>query len=311
MKERILQFLYKNNGQVVSGTTLSEHLGISRVAVWKHIKSLKQSGFPIISSSSGYILKHSGDLLLPFCFADRSNRIYHFMETASTMDAAKELARNGAPHLSLVAAERQTGGRGRLNREWHSQTGGIWCTLILRPTIPFAYTYQLNFAASVALVEAVRDETGIEAAVKWPNDILAGPKKIAGLLSEMETHGDMLSFLNIGIGLNVNNDPPVTVKDAASIRSLTGRRTSRRKIVNRFLDRFEGLYSRIPGIDIIDMWKTHTSTIGADVAIETHNQRFEGRAVDVDPTGALIIETRDGTMRKVIYGDCFYKENNK
>ena len=311
MKERILHFLYKNNGRVVSGTLLSEHLGVSRVAVWKHIKKLKQSGLPVVSTRCGYALKHPGDLLLPFCFADRANQIYHFMETASTMDKAKELAREGAPHLSLVTSERQTGGRGRLNREWHSQTGGIWCTLILRPTLPFAYTFQLNFTASVAMVESIRKETGIEATVKWPNDILAGRKKIAGLLSEMETHGDMLSFLNIGIGLNVNNDPPKTVEDAASIRSITGRRASRQNLLNRFLDRFEELESRIPGIDIIEMWKTYTSTIGTDVAVETHDKRFEGRAVDIDPTGALILKTRNGTMKKVIYGDCFYKENNQ
>ena len=311
MKERILHFLYKNNGRVISGTTLSENLGISRVAVWKHIQHLKQSGLPVVSTSRGYKLEQSGDLLLPFCFADRANQIYHFMETASTMDKAKELAREGAPHLSLVAAERQTGGRGRLNREWHSQTGGIWCTLILRPSLPFAYTFQLNFAASVAMVESIREETGIEATVKWPNDILAGREKIAGLLSEMETHGDMLSFLNIGIGLNVNNSPPQTVKGAASILSITGRRASRQKLVNRFLDGFEELESRLPGIDIIDIWKKYTSTIGTQVAIETHDNRFEGRAVDVDPTGALIIKTCDGTMKKVIYGDCFYKENNQ
>lgn len=311
MKERILQFLYKDNGQVVSGTTLSEHLGISRVAVWKHVKNLKQSGWPIVSTSGGYILEHSGDLLLPFCFADRSNQIYHFTETVSTMDTAKELARKGAPHLSLVLAERQTDGRGRLNREWHSQTGGLWCTLILRPTIPFAYTYQLNFAACVALVETIREETGIRAAVKWPNDILAGRKKIAGLLSEMETHGDMLSFLNIGIGLNVNNDPPQTVENASSIRSLTCRGVLRQKLVSGFLDRFEDLYNQIPGIDIITMWKAHTSTIGARVAIETHNTRFEGIAVDIDSTGALIINADDGNTKKVIYGDCFYKETNQ
>ncbi|MCF8044880.1 MAG: biotin--[acetyl-CoA-carboxylase] ligase [Desulfarculaceae bacterium] len=311
MKEHILHLLYSNSGQVVSGTTLSEHLGISRVAVWKHVKNLKQSGWPIVSTSRGYILEHPRDLLLPFCFADRTNQIYHFTETVSTMDAAKELARKGAPHMSLVLAERQTGGRGRLSREWHSQDGGIWCTLILRPTIPFAYTYQLNFAASVALVETLRDETGIDATVKWPNDILAGRKKIAGLLSEMETHGDMLSFLNIGIGLNVNNTPPETVEDAASIRSLTGPGVSRQKLVNRFLDRFEELYNQIREIDIIAIWKAYTSTIGARVAVETHNARFEGIAVDVDPTGALIIETCDGTTKKVIYGDCFYKENNQ
>ncbi len=311
MKKHILHLLHKNNGQVVSGTTMSEHLGISRVAVWKHIKNLKQSGFPIVSTSSGYRLEHSGDLLLPFCFADRQHQIYHFMEIASTMDTAKELARQGTPHLSLVVAERQTGGRGRLNREWHSLDGGIWCTLILRPSLPCAYAFQLNFAASVAMVETIREETGIEATVKWPNDILAGRKKIAGLLSEMETHGDMLSFLTIGIGVNVNNTPPETVEDAESIRSLTGRRASRQNLLNRFLDRFEELYCRIPGIDVIGMWKTYTSTIGTRVTVTTHNGRFEGRAVEIDPTGALIITTDDGTTKKVIYGDCFYKEDNK
>ncbi len=310
MKERILDLLHRQNGEIISGTTLSQDLGISRVAVWKHIKGLKKSGCPVVSTPSGYMLRHPEDLLMPFCFKDRSDSVYHFSETASTMDRAKELARKGAPHFSLVVAERQTSGRGRLNRQWCSEDGGIWCTLILRPTLPFAYIFQLNFAASVALAETIRGKTGLCATVKWPNDILAGQKKIAGLLSEMETRGEMLSFLNIGIGINVNNPPPNTVEDAGSIRSLTGMRVSRQNLLSGFLDRFEKLYNRIPGIDIISMWKARTSTIGTNVVIETHEERFQGLAENIDRTGALILRTDTGTVRRVIYGDCFYKENS-
>ena len=137
IKENILQQLHKACGETVSGVQLSKVLGISRVAVWKHITALKQNGFDIESQPRGYRLSDYEDLLLPFCFEKRyQEKIFHFNELTTTLDKARSLAKNGASHLSVVIAENQTTGRGRLNRKWFSSKGGLWFTVILKPNCP-------------------------------------------------------------------------------------------------------------------------------------------------------------------------------
>jgi len=308
MKENILKYLYLAKGETVSGVTLSEALNISRVAVWKHITALKDNGFDIESKPRGYVLLNHEDLLRPFCFKpEYQKKIFHFPQLESTMDTAKTLAGKNAPHLSVVIAENQTTGRGRLNRKWFSSKGGLWFTLILKPQkTPPVLAYIYNFAASLSLSSSLRHLFDLDVSVKWPNDLLLNGKKLVGLLSEMETRGDMVEFVNIGIGMNVNNHPQADEPKAVSLKDALKTSVSRRLILETFLDDFEHRIQHIDCHHIIEQWKKQTSTIGSRVRIETLGDIQEGLAVDVDDTGALIIETPAGETKKIIYGDCFH-----
>ncbi|WDP89434.1 MAG: biotin--[acetyl-CoA-carboxylase] ligase [Desulfobacter sp.] len=306
-KSRILELLFRAGGKTLSGVKISDATGISRVAVWKHIKALKASGVDIEARPKGYVLADPGDLLHPFCFQkDLGTKIFHFPEVETTMDTAKALAREGASHLSCCVAERQTRGRGRLNREWHSHRGGLWFTLILKPDIPPPMAYIYNFAASLCLSRTINRLFGLDTRVKWPNDLLLGGKKLCGLLSEMETRADMVNFLAIGMGINVNNDPAHPDFSATSIKNELGRPVSRRMVLEEFLKDFS-VQTRHPDIHVImDLWRKQTSTIGTRVRVETLNRIHNGKAVGVDDGGSLIIETETGQTETIIYGDCFH-----
>ena len=160
MKGRILEALREGGGHV-SGETLSQELGISRVSVWKHIRSLKKDGYIVEASPRGYKLVSSPDLLLPYEFPDIERRIHYFQEIASTMDAARELAKKGADEGTIVIAESQTGGRGRLSRQWVSPQGGVYFTLILRPRIGPAYAPRINLMAAIAVAATIRKLFGL------------------------------------------------------------------------------------------------------------------------------------------------------
>jgi BirA family biotin operon repressor/biotin-[acetyl-CoA-carboxylase] ligase len=304
MKGRILQIL-RTEGGIVSGEKLSSRTGISRVSVWKHMKKLQEMGYPIRATSKGYLLDGPSDMLYPWEFGDREPRIHYAAEAPSTMDLAREKARNGCPHLTVVIAGRQLRGRGRLKRIWLSEEGGLYFTMILRPRIPPMESFRLNLAAASMMAETLRSRFGIAAGVKWPNDILVGGKKICGILSELETEGDMVSFMNIGIGLNVNNDCTPEVPLSISIRHCLDREVSRKDLLESFLDLFESRIRADRLETLIDEWKRYAVTLNRGVRIETMRERIEGIARDVDEYGALLVEDAQGRIRRILCGDCF------
>lgn len=303
MKGRILSRL-RAAPEVVSGAVLSSELGVSRVAVWKHIRGLQDCGYVIASSAKGYRLVDSGDPLFAWEFGPRADRIHYHEEAPSTMEIARDLARAGCPHLTVVIAGRQTQGRGRLRRVWHSRDGGLYFTVVLRPQLPTVLSPRINFAASLHLVRTVNELFGIGAQVKWPNDILLGDAKLAGMLSEMEAETDRVAYINVGIGLNVNNDPAADEPGAVSLRKILGRPVARREILAVFLDRLEaGLVGSLD--TVIDEWRRCTLTLGRRVRVVTARQVIEGTAEAVDDNGGLRIRQDDGSRTTVIYGDCF------
>ena len=306
-RDKILQRLFSADGKTLSGTRIAEETGISRVAVWKHIKQMISEGIEITSGPSGYALSRTDDQLFPFCFPpELGDRIHYFQEVETTMDKAKALARAGAPHMSCCVAEHQTKGRGRLNRQWVSDRGGLWFTLILVPDLPPPSAYIYNFAASLAMSRVLSRLSALEVKVKWPNDLLLQGKKLTGLLSEMETRADMIRFLAVGIGINVNNDPSGGPFEAISLKNVLGRHLSRRQILIEFLKEFDTLTRDIKIPEIMSQWRKSTATLGQEVRVETMDKTYEGRAVAVEDSGALIIETQDGQTRRIIYGDCFH-----
>jgi BirA family biotin operon repressor/biotin-[acetyl-CoA-carboxylase] ligase len=217
------------------------------------------------------------------------------------------MARDGAPHFSVVIAERQTGGRGRLKRSWHSEAGGLYFTLILRPEIPLAESHRLNFLASFILAQTLSDLFAVDARVKWPNDILIDGKKLSGMLSELESEAEMVSFLNISIGINVNNDPTQVEPNATSLRRLLGKEVSRRLLLASFLDAFEDKYRTVSLDQVIPEWKKWSCTLHRPVRIVTFKETSEGVAVDVDENGGLILQLPDGARKTVTFGDCFHQ----
>ena len=240
MKGGILKVL-RGSGDYVSGEVLSKELGISRVSIWKHIRSLKEDGYIIEASSKGYRLVSSPDLLLPCEFPDWEGKIHYFREIASTMDVARELAKRGAEAGTIVVAESQSRGRGRLRREWLSPKGGIYFTVILRPEISPIYAPMINLMASVAVASAIRRLLGLRAELKWPNDVLIQGRKVCGILAEMDAEVDAVNFVNVGIGINANSF--ISQFGATSLKSELGKEISRKEIFRSVVEEIlRGVY---------------------------------------------------------------------
>jgi len=304
LKAEILKIL-RSRGEVVSGEELSAALGISRVSIWKHIHKLQDLGYQIHPAAGGYRLIRSPDILFPWEYHGQAANIQYYPEISSTMDTAKDLARKNCPDFTIVIAGRQTKGRGRLNRTWLSDDGGLYFTMILRPEIPVQWSFRVNFLASVTLAQVIREMLQIEAKVKWPNDILVDEKKISGMLSELEAEADRVFFISIGIGINVNNDPSGAEPGASSLKKIAGREISRKDLLARYLEVFGDRLKNTDFEDVIAEWKKYTVTLGRHVRIVTHQEESEGLAVDVDENGALVLELADGNLKKIVYGDCF------
>ena len=305
MKGRILEILKQQDKAVISGEKISAELGISRVAIWKQINALNELGYEIYSGAKGYRLLGSPDTPYPWEIPEFESRVHYYPRIGSTMDKARDMARQGCPDFTVVVAGAQTKGRGRLKRRWLSALGGLYFTVVLKPEILAALSHRLNFAASYTLVCIFREMFGIEALVKWPNDILVNEAKLVGILSEMETESDMVSFVNIGIGINANNNTSHVDQKAVSLKEILGREVSRKEILARFLSVFNERLASEDLEDIIDLWKEHNVILGRHVRIVTMNQEIEGLALDVDESGALLIELKTGEIHRITYGDCF------
>jgi BirA family biotin operon repressor/biotin-[acetyl-CoA-carboxylase] ligase len=306
MKAQILDKL-RQATEAISGPRLSAELGVSRVTVWKHIQALKGHGYDIQASGRGYRLVNAPDALFGWEFPGRQDRVHHYPEVDSTMDIARKMARGGCPPFTVVVTDRQRRGRGRLSRRWFSDAGGLYFTVVLRPEIPPTLSPRVNLLVAVVLAGTLRRLYGVAAAVKWPNDVLVGDRKVAGILSEMEAEADRVTFIDVGIGVNVNNDPPPVESGAVSLQQLTGGSVARRALLAGFLDDFEARLHSAAFDGVIAEWKAHALTLNRRVKIVTLNDSVEGTAVDVDENGSLIVRLDDGALRTVLYGDCFHQ----
>jgi BirA family biotin operon repressor/biotin-[acetyl-CoA-carboxylase] ligase len=306
VKAKILTRLSQGTA-AVSGEHLSRELGVSRVAVWKHVRQLQELGYAIEATSKGYRLLSGPDTPFPWVFGDRASRVHYYPETSSTMDIAMELARNGCPGFTIVVAERQTKGRGRLQRTWQSMLGGLYFTMVLRPQIPLALAPLINLAAAVDLATALEALYGIQAQLKWPNDVLVEGQKLAGILSQMAAETDRIEFVNVGIGINVHNDTRHVQPPAVAVSQITDRKVSRADILAGFWDRFEQRLSSGNLAEVVAQWKSRAVTLGRSVKVQTLHDIVEGRAVDLEENGGLILERSDGQRMTVVYGDCFHQ----
>jgi BirA family biotin operon repressor/biotin-[acetyl-CoA-carboxylase] ligase len=206
----------------------------------------------------------------------------------------------------VVLADEQTGGRGRLDRAWASPSGGIWLSVLFRPTIPMAGTPVFTLAAAVAVTRAAR-EAGVEAVIKWPNDVLVSvdgeERKLVGILTEMEGEADRVSWVVVGIGINANVDPAELPEEAnaTSLSAVLGEDIDRRLFTQRVLETLDTVGSDPDSI--LDDWREYATTLGRQVRIETPDGEIRGEAVDIESPGALVVET-DGERVTVAAGDC-------
>lgn len=308
----------------VSGEEIASRLNVSRTAVWKHIKGLKDAGYEIVSHSrSGYQLKSAPDLLLPEEIKPLldtkiiGKEIVYYDEIASSNETAKKLAREGAPDGTVVIAEAQGAGKGRLSRGWFSpHHKGIWFSVILRPTFLPQEAPKCTLMAAVAIVRAAR-KFGLDVGIKWPNDVLYDGKKLVGILTEMSAEMERINYVVIGTGINVNmniEDFPDDVKDIATSMSLiNGAPLSRTELFAEVLSAMDDLYADVEknGFGgVFDEWRKYTVTLGQEVNVIGVKETYSGVAVDIDDDGALLIDTADG-RRRFLAGDVSIRPKKK
>ncbi len=284
----------------VSGPAIAEKLGVSRAAVWKHIEALRDAGFEIESQGDGYVLTavpEFGGPAVEYGLAAPFDVEFHD-SIESTNDRARELATAGESNVAVLADE-QVGSRGRLERVWHSPSGGIWISLVCRPDIPPAHAPIYTLAAAVAVTDAL-SSVGLDAGIKWPNDVLVDGKKLTGILTEMEGEADRVSWIVVGIGINANVDAETVPETATTIREQIGD-VDRAALTRTLLERFEEL--RDEPERVLEAWRRAAVTLDRRVRIETPGGEIIGEAVDVEFPGTLIVETEDRTAH-VTAGDC-------
>ncbi|MBW7957244.1 MAG: biotin--[acetyl-CoA-carboxylase] ligase [Deltaproteobacteria bacterium] len=312
----IIRLLKAGPGHV-SGQKLSRALKVSRTAVWKHIEALRKSGYTIEASpSKGYRLLGP----LPFNGVEVSSlletgfigRELHFHdEVGSTNAEAFELARNGASEGTVVMAESQTGGKGRLGRRWESPSGlNIYLSIILRPPIPPEEAHWLTFVAAVATAEAVSGYCPAKPVVKWPNDILINGRKAAGILLEMGSEPERVHFVVMGIGVNVNMTrsmfPEYIGDTATSVREAKGAVIDRGALASRLLSSVElwyKVYLAEGSIPILSEWKRYFGFEGKEIRVVSFGNTVKGVCLGVDDTGALLIREPGGAVKKIVAGD--------
>jgi len=305
MQETRARVLDAVAAEPVTGPALAEELGVSRAAVWNHVEALREEGFEIADTGDGYELtglpEYGGAAIEHATNADVDVEFHE--ELASTNARARELAVDGADG-TVVVAERQTGGQGRLDREWDSPSGGIYASLVSRPTVPPAHAPAYTLAAAVAVTDAAR-EAGVDAGIKWPNDVLVEQpdgtaRKLAGILTEMEGEADRVSWLVVGIGVNANT-PAGALPEGATSVAAEAESVTRREFLGAVVDRFEALTDDLDAV--LPAWRERALTLGREVRVETPDGTVEGTATDVEFPGTLVVETADGTVR-VAAGDC-------
>ncbi len=316
MKNQILEKL-KHNKEYISGEDLSKIFNVSRTAIWKHINELRKDGYNIESSSKkGYCLVGTPDLLdsreLIIPQGQLIGReIIHLQEVDSTNNYAKKIANEGCQHGTIVVAEKQTMGRGRVGREWKSYNGeGLWFTIILRPDLEPENVQIVTMAASVAVVEGILENQGIVCGIKWPNDIILDNCKLVGILSELSAEPGHVNYVVVGIGINVNQDSSTfddEIKNkATSLKMHTGKPVSRVRLLESILTRFENIYNiMLQGNteEIINKWSRYSVTLGKEVKIIVRDMEYNGIAESVASDGKLVVKCNDGVIREISAGE--------
>jgi len=310
--------LLGNAAAGLSGTEIGRQIGISRAAVWKHVSHLRRNGYRIEGAPSrGYRLVGIPDRLSPTELSGKLSskvlgRVVHYEEEVdSTNRLAREVARAGAVEGTVVIADTQTAGRGRLGRSWFSPPSvNLYLSVVLRPDIPPARAPQLALVAAGAVAASIEEVAGIRPAIKWPNDVILHGRKVAGILTEMDSEADRVVFAIVGVGVNLNVSAETLARalpgTATSLAAATGRSVDRVAFAARLLAELEQRYScyLTQGFGALRKeWESYSCLTGHEVTVTGPEGRRQGQVIGVDQGGALCLRGAGGRTIRVLAGD--------
>ncbi|MEI6863479.1 MAG: biotin--[acetyl-CoA-carboxylase] ligase [Candidatus Omnitrophota bacterium] len=317
--EKILKILRDNTDTHTSSDELCKVTKISRAAVWKHIEDLRKEGYDIEASPHlGYKLVAIPDSLIPGEIRWKlktkliGNVIISYKKIDSTNDSAYALAENGIAEGTVVIAEEQTKGKGRHGRKWESPPkSGVYMSCVIRPEMAPNEIAKITLVAAVAVAKAVRLFTGLEAMIKWPNDILINGRKVCGILTEMKAEQDSIDFIIVGIGVNINTPIANLPKGGSSLKEELQRTSksgdlSRVLFVKKMIESLEEEYSRlrVKGFKpIMEEWRSLSALPGVKIKVILQNRTIEGEAHDIDSDGSLMVRLDSGLLEKISSGD--------
>jgi BirA family biotin operon repressor/biotin-[acetyl-CoA-carboxylase] ligase len=317
-RETILSLFRQTPDGFVSGERISDELGVSRTAVWKHIRNLRQVGYQIEAiPSRGYQLQQSPDVLMPEAIQSGlecqlvGSRIISLDEADSTNLQACRLGDEGADDGLVVIADRQSSGKGRMGRQWESPGGvNLYASILLRPPVLPFEAPKLTFLSAVAVCRAIKNCSGLQPTVKWPNDILLNGDKVAGLLNEMSSETDQVHYVVLGIGVNLNMRAEQFPDDlrypATSLAIATGKAVSRLAFTRCLLQELDALYQiylEQGSVPIFAAWTELCDLTGKEVQVDCNNLLIEGTMVGLGDDGALLVRTSAGKIESIYAGD--------
>lgn len=315
MEEQIIELL-RQRGDYVSGQELCGMLGVSRTAVWKHISILREEGYEITSvQNRGYCLMEEPDVTDAFHIQRYmetkwlGRQICYEKETGSTNTLAKRLGEQDAVDGTVVVAERQTAGKGRRGHAWFSPEGNCYFSVLLRPQLRTEQAASVTLVAALALAQTVTEVAGLDARIKWPNDVVVNGKKLCGILTESSIEPEFINYIVVGIGINVNQTEfSEELKDkATSIFLETGVKQDRAKALGCFLEKFEALYETfLEAGDLSGLRETYNSLLvncGKEVRIVDREAERRLLAVGIDDSGRLIVEHENGEREAILSGE--------
>ncbi|MEH7276011.1 biotin--[acetyl-CoA-carboxylase] ligase [Neobacillus vireti] len=318
LRKDLLDAFTKADGAYLSGQHIAELIGCSRTAVWKHIEELRKEGFKLEAvRRKGYRIVKTPEKITPdelrlgLTTKFIGKNVYYEDCVESTQKIAQRLAFEAAPEGTVIIAEEQVSGRGRMDRRWHSpKYTGIWMSLILRPNIPLPKAPQLTLITAVAIVQAIEDLTGLIPEIKWPNDILISGKKVTGILTELEAEADRINSVIIGIGINVNQtreDFPSDIEQiATSLLLEKGEKVSRADLIKGIFTNLEKLYLLYleEGFQPIKLlWESYAISIGKKITARTLSHSIIGIAKGITDDGVLMIEDGHGKIHHIYSAD--------
>ena len=317
---KVLSFFQTHGSEYLSGEDLSDVLKISRVAVWKHIKKIQSLGYKIESKQKlGYRLVNETEKLLPWEIIHDlkteliGKRVYYFEEIDSTQNFAQQIALDKKEDGTIIIAERQTAGRGRLERKWTSPKGGIWFSVIIHPKFDVSTSTLVPIAGAVALSKSIKSILDVDVSVKWPNDITMDGKKVAGMLVDASIQANNIDYLILGIGINFDIDSKKLEKRLSKSPNFYGVNSLRKKddttppksLLKEFLVQFEKSLSQLNKGEkskIVKEWMKRTKNLNKKIIINTSEGKVSGTFQGIDIDGALKLKTSNG-MKKIFVGD--------
>ena len=321
--EALVKIFHESNDTYVSGEEIAQSLEVSRTAVWNHIEKLKLIGYLFEAIPHlGYKLVGIPDKLLPdeiqFGLETETigKKILSYESTASTNDVAYGLALDGAAEGTVIVAEVQEKGRGRMGREWISPSGkNILCSIVLRPSIEPAYIPVMTVMCAVGVALSIREVTGLPALIKWPNDVYIQKKKVSGILLEQKAELDRIDFIIAGIGINVNTqtaDFSSELQQTATSLSIEKKmwidRISLLQKVLFFIEKKYEMVQKGNYEDIINEWLSLSMTIGKRVVAQQKKGTIDGEAIGIEPNGSLLVRDDIGKIHNILSGDLKIKE---